>query len=264
MRRMKKNTERPWLTSTGVEIDTAELREISKSWSAETWRAYLKWFESGKRERLVQPWIYNKIGDEQTESVFIEFGHDTDPEQQRRCEQLLGHVNQLEAMILRQIFFQGSTEREIAAKFRIAKSSVHDLKNRALLRLKRGNSGDGSGTRQFMRGENFSSQANEPSIWDEPLQYPLKEDRPYSPENHKTEFDRIKTHSVRVALQSLTDTAQQILYLRYWCDFSVSQIARRLGRGVNVVEQIESASASKVKRAALKFELGITLGGDQC
>jgi DNA-directed RNA polymerase specialized sigma subunit len=262
MRPMKENKQRPWLTSTGVELATADLREIAKSWDAGTWSSYLKWFESGNRERLVQPWMYDKIGDGQTESIFIEQGYANDPKNQRLCDQLLGQANPLEQRILRQIFFEGRTLREIAAERCLPLTTIYNIKNKALLRLKRGNPGDVWNTCQFMRGEYSSSPDQELSIWDESPQHRLKQDREYDPDNHKAEFEQIKTFSIREALLRPSDTAQRILYLRNWCELPVSQIAKRLGRGVNVIEQIESASISKIKRAALEFELGITLGGE--
>lgn len=257
MPRKREPKSYPWLTPTGVPIPTADLKQIVASWVKATWEEYLDWFETSIREKLVRPEIYDQIGNEQTESIFEKFRQNSSQKNRRRCERELRKLPPLEAEVLRQYFLEGRTEVEIAFALNRSRTGISRIKIRALSRLKRGNSGDEVSLCQFMRGE------DESSIWDEPLRYPLKEDRPYSADAHQDEFDKIKTSSVRAALLGLSDTAQRILYLRHWCGFSVGQIARRLRLGVNVVDQIDSASISKIKRAVLDFELGTSfLGGD--
>ena len=242
MKQLKKKQHRPWLTPTGVEIPTADLVVIAKAWSPAMWEAYLNWYQSPCRERLIQPAIYDLVGDLQTETIFEQFAQNSSQELRRACKQVLVLLPKLEAQVLRGYFLEGRTEVEIAFELKRSQPTIHRIKYRALLRLKRGNLGDNVIARQFMRGESFSPAADEPSIWDEWLTEKLKEPRSYDPENHQAEFEAIKSSCVRVALMELPELARKILYLRHWCDLSVNQTARILKRGVNVIEQIESAS----------------------
>ena len=93
MRKVKTNPERPWLTSTGVEVSTPELQEISKSWEPTTWAAYLDWFETPQHEQLLTPTAYQAYVDELTESIFEQFAQESCPETKELCEQALSMVS---------------------------------------------------------------------------------------------------------------------------------------------------------------------------
>lgn len=49
---MEINTEQPWLDSTGAEVSTEQLKEISKQWDSQTWESYLSWYESNGNKSL--------------------------------------------------------------------------------------------------------------------------------------------------------------------------------------------------------------------
>ncbi len=263
MKKLKRNKNQPWLTPTGVEIPTHELRHICRTWDGVTWEAYLSWFESACHEKLVLTGIFDKICEEQTESIFEQFQQEGGSERRALCEQVLSHLPPMEAEVLRQYFLEGRTEIEIGFALSRSQTGISLIKIRALSRLKRGNQGDGMLARQYMKGES-SSIEEEPRLWDHELENPLKESRKYNPENHRAEFEQIKTSSVRVALLELSELAQRILYLRFWCDRSLRETARILGLGANVIADIESASVTKLKRNAAFFEAGIQSGGESC
>jgi DNA-directed RNA polymerase specialized sigma subunit len=263
MKTKKKKYHRPWLSPTGVEIPLTELKEIAKSWNPAQWEEYLSWFETGCKEVLVHPAAYAIIGDEQTESIFEQFDQDSSPEKRAACERLLALLPEIESCILRLYFLEGRTEAEIGFILSRSQTGICLIKNRALSRLKRGNDGDEMFARHFMKGD-ISSYEEEPRLWDESLEHPLKEARFYDPKNHRTEFEQIKMSSIRVALLALPDLEQRILYLRYWCDFSVNRTARELGIGLNTVLEIETAAITKTKRNAVAFETGVSPGGASC
>ncbi len=264
MKVKKKKYDRPWLTPTGVEIPSYQLRRISKSWNITTWGSYLDWFGTGRNAALITPDAYDRLCEKRIESIFEEFAQNDSQENRTLCEQFLAKLPPLEAEVLRRVFLAGNTEVEIAFALKRSQPGINLIKNRALSRLKRGNSGESVIARRFMRGEDSFSESEEPSIWNHSFTQPIKEARAYGPKNHKAEFKALSPTCLRVALQALSESAQRILYLRHWCDFSVKATSRALGIAMNNVEQIESASISKVKRSALEFELGITLGGSQC
>ena len=262
MKVRKKNLDRPWLTSTGVEIATNELRDISKEWNLKTWELYLRWYEHGCYENLIAPATYDRICDELVDSVFDLFLINPSPEIRAECDRQLALLPELEAKVLRLFFLEGRTEVEIAAVFSRSQPGINKIKNRALLRLKRGNHGDKLLARQFMRGEDSATEMEEQSIWDEPTPFAIREDRTFLPENQKLEIDGFAWTSFKRAMRELPEMSQRILYLRYWCDFSHRQIARDLKTGVNVVQQIETAAVFKLKNKILALELGLNTGGD--
>jgi len=263
MRNQIKSSRRPWLTSTGVEIPTADLKPISRTWGIETWGKYLRWYQGARREKLIRPTLYDKSGDELTENIFEEFSQDSSQENRDLCEHVLARLPSLEALVLRRHFLEGRTDAEIAFGLNRSRTGVSLIKNRAISRLKRGNSGDGVSPCPFMRVDGSEECFGEPTIWEIPLPFPLTENRRFSADAHRAEFEQMKIHYVRDALMSLSDRVQRILYLRFWCGLSIGTTARVIGCGVNVVSQIEEASISKLKRHALDLG-GFTLGGEPC
>lgn len=257
---MRAKKFQPWLDTAGVELPTEKLKEICKGWTRATWDEYLNWYESSRREALVTPHIYKKLGEEISDSIFVQFSQDTSLKNRLRCEHLLSTIPGKEARILILTFFFGRTEREIAALERMSKSGVHDMKNRALTRLRRGQDGSVSGTRRFMRGEISKIRNSKKSIWDRSSSYKIKEAREYDPKNQEKEFANIEWLSLRMALLTLSERQRRILYLRYWCEFTYGAIARDLRCGVNVVDQVGDAAVSKLKRTVFKYETGYEPG----
>ena len=258
----KRKHQQPWLTPTGVEIPTLELRSISRTWSPAMWEAYLAWYETAQSEALFDLGIDQSISNDLTKSIFEKFNQEASQENRDLCEQTLASLPTPEAEVLRLYFLEGRTEVEIGFKLKRSQTGVSLIKNRALSRLKRGNSGDRMLAFQYMRGERSFAPTEEVAIWEKPFQYPLKEARAYDPNNHRDEIEQLKNSSIKYALLELSEKSQRILYLRYWCDLSVNLVAQLIGCGANTVEDIESASISKVKRSALAFETNYNHGGD--
>lgn len=262
---MKQRKSRPWLTSTGVEISTEELKRICKSWDEATWEAYLKWYESALCARLVLPGIYDSICEEMTSSVFEVADQNSDPRKKILCEELLRTLPKSESKVLREIYFGGKTERQVAAVEGKGKTTVHKLKIKGIERLRWGQDGEKGTTREYVKGLSSATESNNQSIWDQPLSFPIREDRVYDPSQHKQEFAKINHTALRKALTELSEREQRILYLRFWCDFSASEIARELKSGINLVEQVIDALISKLKRKVVIYETGMSQGeGPSC
>lgn len=262
---MKSQRSKPWLTSTGVEIPTEQLRQICKTWNQETWEEYLNWYESPRIENLIPQEIYDDLTECEHLTVFEKAGQSVSEDDRRLCNRLLTTLPIREAKILRLTFLEGRTVREIAALERIPKSSVHDLKNRALLRLRRGHHGDGSDTCRFMRGECSADENSSESVWDRSSPYSIKEARVYDPAEQNEALEEIQHPSLKVAIRELSERQKRIIYMRFWCDFSVNEIASDLKCGVNLVDQLLDATISGLKRKVLAMELGnSTEGGPSC
>lgn len=260
----KSKAIRPWMTSTDVEIPTDRLKEICKSWDRPMWDAYLNWFESSRKESLIPHDQYEDLSNRETQTIFEKFDQSSNEEVRTTCENLLASLPPREEEVLRMKFFEGRTEREIAALGGISKSSVHDLKNSALSRLRRGQQGNDPGTRRLMRGDGADDVYA--SVWTRPL-FVAKEEAKLS--RHTSEqidaFKQIEHSALRTAISELTETQRRIVYLKFWCDCDTGEIAREMKYGVNVVEQILEAAISTLKQKIAVMETGVLPGsGPSC
>lgn len=256
----KPKPHRPWLTPTGVAIPTIELRELCKTWDRSTWDAYLKWYERPLRLRLLVPYVFDKIAEEQTETIFKQFDQRNSQSASVRCEQILSRLDSGPAAVLRLHYFDGLTDAAIGSKINRARTTVSQIKNKAIGQLRQGIRGDNTSSREFMKGESFSVPAK---LWDQKLAMPLKEPRAYDPANHREEVLEHKFEALAIAARSLSEKSIRALYLRYWCDFSISTIAREHSIGVNTAELLIEASVSKLKRKIVEIKLE-NIGGAKC
>ncbi len=250
---MESNQSRPWLTYEGVQRSNNQIRSLSPSWSVETWLGYLKSFESSRRESLLPPDIYEKRREEQSQSIFEQFDHDQNRSNQQLCADLLSGLSPKSASVLRRTFLEGQTERQIASQLNMTRAAIHRIKARALSRLKKLH-GDNVTTRRLMRGacddvvavdETFPVRASLPQ---------LKEARVYDPTAQIKEFESIEHTALKAALGKLTETQKRVIYLHFWCDYTLAEIARDIRCGVNLVEQVLEAAVSRLKRMIVEIE----------
>jgi len=260
MKERKSKKQKPWLTPSGVAIPTADLMQIVKSWDSGTWAAYLKWYDRPLKARLLTPGIYDKLADEQAQTIFAQFGQTVSGADKELCAALFRKLRSDEAEVLRLLFLEGKTQTQIGYMLKLSQQRVSQIKNRALIALKWGHHGEKLVAREYMRGESFAGEFEKSSVWDEKLESPLKEPRLYRPENQVAEIDSLKNSTARWAFFALSERARVILYLRYYCDLSIGQTAHRLSMGVNVAEQIEESAVSKFKRNFIQFQSGVRPG----
>lgn len=261
MQTAKKKPFRPWLTSTRVELPMDELRDLSRSWDAQVWESYLTWYESGRRESLLPPKFYDFKCNVMTETVFDQFNQDVSHKNWTLCERLLSSLPANEAKALRLRYFSGRTDREIAALQNIPKSTVYNIHKRAISRLKRGHQGEVWGTCRLLRSECSEVYDSNSAIWNQASSFPIKEDKQYDPNNQENEFENIKQYTLRIALCDPSEKQRRIIYLRFWCDCSINEVARDLSSGVNLVEEVSNAAVSMLKRKIVQYETGYAPGG---
>ena len=244
---MRKKIVMPWLTASAVERPLSELKEISKSWDAQTWNDYLNWFQSGCSEKLISKNVFDRISEEIEKNIFEEFGYQSCPKLQNDCEQLLAALPAHQAQILRLYFYEGRTHKEIAFQFGRADTTISYNKNKALKALKRVNDGERLLARQYMRGADVFIPDEIKSEWDEKLPHPVCNQRTYSQSEANKELLNHKCVELREIFRGLTDRSRQIIYLKFWCNLSISEIARKSSVGLNTVEQILDATVFKIK-----------------
>ncbi len=244
---MKTKLDRPWLTASQVEIPLAELKEISKTWDEQTWNDYLNWFQSGCSEKLISKNVFDKISEEIEKNIFEEFGYQSCPKLQSFCEQLLAALPAHQAQILRLYFYEGRTHKEIAFIFGRSDRTISYNKNTALRTLKRVHGGEPLAARQYMRGVDDFIPKEIKSEWDGKLSHPICDRRTYSQPEANNELLNHKCTELHEIFQGLSDRSRQIIYLKFWCELSVSEIARKCSVGLNTVEQILDAAVFKTK-----------------
>ena len=244
---MRKKINRPWLTPSEVERPLSELKEISKSWDEQTWNEYLDWFEVGRKDKLVSHFLYNLQGESIEKNIFEEFGYQSCPKLQSFCDQLLAALPNHQREILRLYFFEGKTNREIAAVFGRADTTISYNKNTALKTLKRVHGGEPLLARRIMRGAIVFEPEKINSTWNQKLPHPIKDQRNYDPLNANQELLIHSCAELREVFQQLSERSRQIIYLKFWCGLSISEIARKLSMGLNTVEQIIEATVFKIK-----------------
>ena len=117
---MKTNSDRPWLTGSGVEVPTSKLRAICETWNAPTWEAYLKWYASPRREALVAFSTYEDVCEEQMETIFESLVKSETPAKGRLIALILSQIPDREAEVLRAIYLEGRTQVDIRKRGRLA------------------------------------------------------------------------------------------------------------------------------------------------
>ena len=100
-RQKRVKNPRLWLSPTGVELQTEELKRISRTWSVQNWEDYLDWFEGGRREAVISTALYQTKIDELEESIFDTHGPSSCTDSREICEQLLSTLPETEALVLR-------------------------------------------------------------------------------------------------------------------------------------------------------------------
>ena len=240
-------TKTPWLKPNGKPLDDSRLKKATRSWNMATWNAYLDWYEKPRRESLLREGVYERICEESSRTLFEDHGHSVDVGLRNFCERQLRSLSKLEAKVLRLLYFEGLTELEAASQTRTTQKAVNKIKWRAISKLSARNSEAEVLALRIMRGLDLENEVEQPSPWNDPTPLSLRQNRPYLPDNWKFELETIAHSPTRKAIQRLPDGAKRIIYLRFWCDYSTSAIARELDIGVNSVDEICDASVFKIK-----------------
>ena len=244
---LKNRLIRPWLTGSGVQRSTSELKEISKIWNEQTWNEYLDWFETGRKDKLISPQAYDAIGDTIEKNIFEEFEQESCSELQSFCDRLLSTLPAHQQKILSGIYLEGKTFVTIAAQLKRSTSNIYQNKNKAIRTLKREHDGEKRHARRIMRGVDDFLPEIKNSIWSENLSQPVHEQRAYGNFDYQKVLLGHKSPELREVFSELSERSCQIIYLKFWSNLTYSQIARQCSMGLNTVETIIEATVFKIK-----------------
>jgi len=97
------------------------------------------------------------------------------------------------------------------------------------------------------------------SIWTRVSASLPKEARLYESFDQSRELENIAHPGLRSAMAALSAREKRIIYLHFWCERTVTEIARELRCGVNIVEQTMEATVLKLKRQLLANQIALDL-----
>ncbi len=125
-----------WLDVHGQPISDSHLKMLSKTWSAQTWEAYLTWYQMPRAESLVSPRRYDQLREQTTESLFGIAQSNADDALKDRISVYLDGLTEQQRQVIEMVFWQGRSERYVAHELGIRQQSVHRLKNRSLKKIR--------------------------------------------------------------------------------------------------------------------------------
>lgn len=134
---MDSNIEsKPWLDPNGRIYSDDALKEVSKNWDAPTWERFLaetidcpqREIVQSNEERLIDEYF---TGDEKLDEMPRNELHDLIRQLIRR------HLTIQQQSVIRMIYWQGRSEREIAEILGINKGRVPTIKRQSLSKLRR-------------------------------------------------------------------------------------------------------------------------------
>ncbi|MDB5036781.1 MAG: hypothetical protein JWQ35_309 [Bacteriovoracaceae bacterium] len=127
----------PWLNSDGTRKADDEIRKISKDWDPATWEAYLQTHERRLKEVLLHG--SNDIENFSVNAVAVLFDmaeSESNPHLKRAVQIALNKLSNRENQILRLVFWDGKTTRDIAEELNISRFNVRRALERGLIKIR--------------------------------------------------------------------------------------------------------------------------------
>lgn len=122
----------PWQDDNGNLAQDSDLEVISKAWDIETWNRYLSTMDTSTLESILPSTTYLRLIEMQPDKI-----SEIEPEinQSRRKQKVREKVERLpmrQRKIVKLLFWEDLSEREVAKKLQISRSTVKTQKRRAL------------------------------------------------------------------------------------------------------------------------------------
>ena len=151
---------KPWTDQRGLPLNDEALKSVSRTWDEQTWEAYLNTIEGKSSGQLFGPGVYQDLCEENIRSIFADTANENNDEIKSSVEKVLEVLSEhsgKQASVIREIFWNGKSQHEIADLLRIQQSSVFDLKQRAVKNFKKIMKDlQGAVNPPLMKGENKS------------------------------------------------------------------------------------------------------------
>ena len=128
--------QKTWNGNDGEQLSDAELREVSKTWTAGTWEEFLKTtVEHPLRETLSDSTAIENLEDAY-KGIYQEMLQHADyPHLKHLVGTLMKRLTIREREVVYEIFWHGLSQQEVGNKLRIKKSAVRNYRDRALKKM---------------------------------------------------------------------------------------------------------------------------------
>lgn len=151
---------KPWTDERGRMLSEVDLKIRSRKWTPDIWESYLQTLEGKQSGRKYSSEIYDDYCGELVESIFSVVTNESDALTRNTIEEAIQKLSHRQAEVLRLIFWEGKSQNRIAKDWGVQQSSVFNLKQRALERLRKSlEKMQGAVNSRLMKGEENSSLA---------------------------------------------------------------------------------------------------------
>lgn len=129
-----------WTDQRGLPLSDEELKSVCHTWNEQTWEEYLNTIEGKSSGQLFGPGVYQDLCEENFRSIFADTANENNDEVRFRVEkalEALSEHSEKQAFVIKEIFWNGKSQHEIADLLRIQQNAVFDLKQRAIKNLRK-------------------------------------------------------------------------------------------------------------------------------
>ena len=127
---------KPWMVVDGNVAPTERLMDVAKSWSPEIWEDFLQTtVDKPLRESLVNHDCGEEVDQSALDAYQDMMTQVRHPHLESLVRVLMKKLTIREQSVLHAIFWDGKSQKEIAAQLRIGRSSVLNYRDRALKKL---------------------------------------------------------------------------------------------------------------------------------
>ncbi len=126
----------PWLNLDGKSKSDAEIREISKSWSQETWNEYLETIEGNLKESLLKwPGSIEHFIEDYSSLLFNLEKEEKNPHLRRAVQLALKKLSFREHQVLEMVLLDKKPLRQIAEELQISRRTVRSAIQRGYAKI---------------------------------------------------------------------------------------------------------------------------------
>lgn len=133
---MKAVNEKPWLDHSNNILSDEALKEAGRSWSAETWDAFLKDTVTKNASRNEVSPAYLEEACERDNRLWDSTSSSIPSEVRTELVEAIGRLPKRSRQVIRGTFWNDFSEREIAKWLKLSRNSVREIKARSLKKIR--------------------------------------------------------------------------------------------------------------------------------
>ncbi len=126
----------PWMAADGTVLPLDQIRELSKSWDQSTWEAYLSSLEGRPKEKYFSDGRLRRESKKKNINIFDFSQNNADEETRQRIQKIISYLTDRQRQVIEMTYWENLSQREIAQKLSIHQSTVLEIKQQALKKLR--------------------------------------------------------------------------------------------------------------------------------